>query len=187
MAVKHQISSVDTDKLILGNYAMSTAPTSGATFVDLGPGMLTAWDHQFTNSNVQSGNSVDPLEWISEETLTWTFDLIEYHASVISALMGGLTNTSGITSTSSTLRAGGATQLTKRAFKMTNHQIIDDSTVETVITVFQAVVDSGFSIQVKSDNDADPINVFQFAMHGENDESQSVGSQLFTILKDETS
>ena len=186
MATIHQITSVDTDKLILGNYKMETAASSGAAFVNLGPGMLTSWMHNFTNSNIQSGNSVDPMEYISDESLSFGFDLIEYDASAISALQGGLTETGSITSVISTLRAGGAEQLTKRAFKFTNHQMIDDSTVDTIITVFQASVEGGLTLGVKSDNDANPINVFTFSCKAENDSSLSVGAQLFTLVKTET-
>lgn len=187
MGTTHQITSVDSDKLILGNYEIETASSSGAVFVTLGPGMLTSWQHTFTNTNIQSGNSVDPLEYIADEALTFGFDIIEYHASVISALQGGLVNTTAVTSTTSTLRGGGATELIQRAFKMTNTREIDGSTVETVITVFKAAVEGGMTIGVKSDNDSDPINVFSFACKAENDATLSAGGQLFTIVKDETS
>ena len=182
----HQITSVDTDRLILGNYKIETATSSSATFVNLGPGMLTSWAHNFTNSNIQTGNSVDPMEYISDENLTFAFEMIEWDCSAISALQGGLTNTGTITSVTSTLRAGGATEITKRAFKMTNTQTIDDGTVETVITVFRAAVEGVMTMGLKSDNDADPINLFQFTCKGENDASLSAGAQLFTILKTET-
>jgi len=182
----HQVTSVDTDRLILGNYKMETATSSGATFVNLGPGMLTSWQHNYTNSNIQCGNSVDPMEYIAEETLTFGFDMIEWDCSAISAIQGGLTETGSITSVISTLRGGGAKTITKRAFKFTNTQTIDDGTVETIITVFRASTEGGLTLGVKSDNDADPINVFSFSCKAENDTSLTAGAQLFTIQKTET-
>ena len=183
MATTHQITSVDTDILILGNYAVSTSATSGGTYVDLGPGMLTSFDHQFSNSNIQAGNSVDPLEYIATESLMFSVDMIEYEASVMSAIMGGLTNTASITSEGSTLRAGGASTLTKRAFKMVNTNHKGDTSVVTTITVYKAAVEKGMTLGVKSDNDENPINVFTFNFKGENDASLSAGSQMFTIVR----
>ena len=183
MATTHQITSVDTDRLILGNYAISTSLTSGGTFVALGPGMLTAFAHNFTNSNIQSGNSIDPLEYIADESATFSVDVLEYDASVLSAIQGGLTNTTGITTTGSTLRAGGATNLTKRAFKLTNVNQKGGASITTVITIFKASVEGGMTLGVKSDNDADPINVYQFAFKAENDSTLTAGAQLFTIVK----
>jgi len=36
---------------------------------------------------------------------------------------------------------------------------------------------------VKSDNDPNPINVYQFTFKAENNSSLSVGSQLYSIIK----
>jgi len=183
MATTHQITSVDTDRLILGNYAVSTSATSGGTFVQLGPGMLTAFAHSFTNSNIQAGNSIDPLEYIADESATFSVDMLEYDASVLSAIQGGLVSTTGITTTGSTLNAGGNTNLTKRAFKLTNLNTKGSASITTVITIYKASVEGGMTLGVKSDNDADPINVYQFTFKAENDSSLSVGSQLYSIIK----
>ena len=183
MATAHQITSVETDRLILGNYEISTATTSGGTWTSLGPGMLTSFNHNFENSNIQAGNSVDPLEYIATETASFGVDILEWNASILSVIQGGLTGTTGITTTGSTLRAGGNTTLTKRAFRMVNTNDKSGTTVVTTITVFKASVESGMTLGVKSDNDSDPINVYQFTFMAENDASLSAGAQLFTIVK----
>ena len=178
----YQNSSVDTDRLILGNYALYTAATSGGTWVNLGLGQLTSWGHKIEKVNVQCANAPDPMEGIGRETVQFAFELIEYDASVLSALQGGLVS-STVTTSQSTIKAGGNTTITKRAFKMENNRFISGASVRTVITVFKASIDDGMTIVPKSDNDSDPLNVLQFAVTGELDTTLSTGSQLYTIVK----
>ena len=165
----HQITSVDSNELVLGNYDISTSATAGGTFTSLGSGQLTSFQHNFTNSDLQSGNSVDP---------------IEYNASILSVLQCGLTETTGMTSTTTTITAGGAELLTPRAWKMSNRRLLT-TTINTIITVFSGTIENGMTLVPKSDNDDNPINMYQFSVRGELDSSLSVGAQLFTIVKDE--
>ena len=180
----YQNSAVDTDRLILGNYAMYTAATSGTTWVNMGPGQLTAFKHTIEKFNILAGNAPDPMEGIGVETVKFSFDLIEYDASVLSALQGGLVS-STVTTSQSTIKAGGNTTLTKRAYKLDNNRFISGASVRTVITIFKGSIDDGMTLVPKSDNDSDPLNVFQFSITGELDTTLSIGTQLYTIVKTE--
>jgi hypothetical protein len=180
----YQNTSVDSDRIVIGNYKLETAPSAVGTYVNLGAGQLTSWQHQFEKYNVQAGNAPDPIEGIADETVSFAFDLIEYDASVLSVLQCGLTSSATATSSSS-LYAGGNTTLTHRAWRLTNRRIISGATVQTVITVFRGVIDNGMTMVLKSDNDADPVNAYQFSVTGEVDASLTVGSQLYQIVKDE--
>ena len=183
----YQNTSVDSDRLIIGNYKLETAPTAGGTFVNMGAGMVTAFSHDFEKWDVQAGNAPDPIEGIATETVAIGFDLIEYDASVLNAFQGGLISAPTITSVLSTVEAGGNTELTPQAFKLTNIRVNGSgSTVETTITVYRATIDSGMTLVTKSDNDTDPINAMQFTITGELDTARTAGNQLYTIDHTET-
>jgi hypothetical protein len=179
---RYQNTSVDSDRLIIGNWKIETAASAGATYVNLGAGQLTAFSHEFEKFDVQAGNAPDPIEGIAQETVTFGFDLIEYDASAMSAMQGGLVS-AVITTGQSVMSAGGQTELTPRAFRLTNTRMIGSATVETVITVFKATVDNGATWVTKSDNDTDPVNALQFAVTGEIDAVRTAGTQLYTITR----
>ncbi len=183
----HQNTSVNSDRIVLGNYKLETAPSAAGTYVNMGAGILTAWQHNIEKFNLQAGNAPDPLEGIATETVTFSFELLEYDASVFSALQNGLVSATGITSATSTIDAGGNTTLTPAAYRLDNHRFIASTTVGTVITMFSGTIDNGMTMVTKSDNDADPMNAFQFSVTCENDSSLTVGSQLYQYVKDETS
>jgi len=180
----YQNTTVDSDRLIIGNYKIETSATAGGTFVNVGAGMLNSFAHNFTKYDVQAGNAPDPIEGIADESVTFDFDMIEYDASVISAISNGLVSAT-VTTSQSTLEAGGNTTLTERAYKLTNRRLINSTTVETVITIFKGSIDTGPVINPKSDNDSDPINSIAFSITAINDSSRTAGSQLYTIVKDE--
>ena len=178
----YQNTSVNTTKLILGNYKIETSATAGGTFVNLGAGMVNNFAHEITMYDVQAGNAPDPVEGIALETFTVSFDLIEYDASSLAAISGGgLASTS--TSVLSTLDAGGNTVVTPQAFKFTNTRMVSGATKETIITVYKATMSQGLSITAKSDNDSDPINVIPITVVGVVDGTRTAGSQLYKITK----
>ena len=179
----YQNTSVNSDLLVVGNWKIETAATSGGTYTNLGAGMLDSFDHQISKWNVQAGNAPDPIEGVADETVSIQFTLIEYDGSVLSVLQNGLTSHSS-TTVLSTLTTGGNQELTKRAYKLTNRSERTGSTVETIITVYTAAIDNGMSLQIKSDNDTDPVTGFQFTLTGELDTSRSTGDQLFSITRD---
>jgi hypothetical protein len=132
--------------------------------------------------DVQAGNAPDPIEGVAEEVCTLDFELIEYDASVLSAISCGLV-TQTATSVLSTLVAGGNATLTPRVFRITNTRMINTTTSETVLTIFKGTLTTGISINFKSDNDADPIALMPGQIEGKVDSTLSVGSQLFTITR----
>lgn len=181
----HQNTSVDADRIKIGNWKIETAASAAATWVNLGAGIVTAWQHNIEKYTIQSGNAPDPIEGLAGETVTFGFDLQEWDASAISVLQNGLTATNTITSVSSAIYAGGNTNMTKRAYRMTNNTQAPTGTATTVITMFSGTIDNGMTLVTKSDNDASPDNAYQFTVTCENDSALTVGSQLYQIVTTE--
>lgn len=178
----YQNSTVSSSKLILGNYKIETAATSGGTYVNLGAGMVNSFGHQIEKYEVQAGNAPDPLEGIARETFTVDMELIEWDGSVLSAInCGAVSETS--TSVLSTMIGGGNQVLTPRAFRLTNTRLVNGATKETIITLYKATLDNGIQVTAKSDNDADPINVLPITLTAKLDTTKSAGAQLFTITR----
>jgi hypothetical protein len=183
----YQNTAADTTKLIIGNCKIETSATAGGTYVNLGHGIVSGFKHNVEVYTVQSGNGPDPIEGISKETATIDFQMIEYDASVLSAIQCGII--SADTSTSSTqtvINGGGNSTITPRAFKITNTRMIGGVTKQTVLVVYKANMVTGLEIQFKSDNDADPVGVIPGQIMAELDTSLSAGSQLFKITRDLT-
>ncbi len=182
----YQNSSLDTSKLILGNYKIETASvgtTVLGTWVNLGAGIVNSFAHKITKYDTQSGNAPDPVEGIADETFIVAGEMIEYDASVLAAISGGATTKTTGASGVTVLHGGGNTTITEKAFKLTNKRLISSVTHETVIIVYNATLDDGVQFTAKSDNDADPVNVMPFALTGKNLSTLSAGSQLFEITR----
>lgn len=178
----YQNTTVDSDRIILGNYKIEVAPSAAGTYVNLGAGQLTAWNHEIEKFTIQNGNAPDSLEGVAREEVTFSFELVEYDASAFSAAMNGLVSAT-ITTGQSVLDAGGNQTFTTKAYKLTNTRTISGTTVETVITHYKGAIDSGPTLVPKSDNDTDSQNMFQFTIRCELDTSLTVGSQLYNITK----
>jgi hypothetical protein len=179
----HQNTTIDTTKLILGNYKVESASSSGATFTNLGAGIITKFGHNIVKYDTQAGNAPDPVEGISDETFTVDGELIEFDASVMAAISGGaITKAAGATGVT-IINGGGNTTITERAFRLTNSRLIGGVTHETVVVVYKATLDNGPQFTAKSDNDADPVNVMAFTITGKNDSTLSAGSQLYSITR----
>ena len=178
----YQNSSVASNKLVLGNYKIESATSSGASFVNLGAGRVNGWGHKYDKYDVQAGNAPDPIEGIAKETFTVDFELIEYDGSSLSAILcGAVTETS--TSVLSTMVGGGNQVLTPRAFRLTNTRLISGTTCQTILTLYKATPDAGLQMTVKGDNDTDPISVMPFNLTAEVDATKTAGSQLFQITR----
>lgn len=179
----YQNTSVDSTKLILGNYKIETSASALGTFVNLGAGMISKFGHNIVMYNTQAGNAPDPVEGISDETFTIDGELIEFDASSMAAISGGstakATGASGVT----IINGGGNTTITDRAFKLTNTRLISGVTHQTVIIVYKAHLTGGIQFTAKSDNDADPINVMPIAIEAKLDSTRTAGSQLFSITR----
>jgi len=182
----YQNSSVDSARLIVGNFKIETSPYASAagsfTWVNLGAGMVQSGGHNVEKYDVQAGNAPDPIEGVSRETFPVSIELIEWDASALAAVMSGLV-TAASTGTVMTMYGGGNTTLTQRAMRLTNTRLVSGATKETIITLFRVTPDNGYQFTLKSDNDADPVNVFGLNVTAEPDSTRSVGTQLFTITK----
>ena len=182
----YQNSTVTSSLLILGNYKIETAAygtSAGGTWVNLGAGMVNSFGHNVTKYDTQAGNAPDPIEGVSEETFTVDAEMIEYDASSLSSISGGLLTKSAGASGVTILSGGGLTTITERAYKLTNTRLISGVTHQTVVMVFKATLDEGLQFTAKSDNDSDPINVMPLKITGKLDTTLSAGAQLFTITR----
>ena len=159
----YQNSTVTDSKIEIGNYAMYVASTAGTTvggtWINLGAGMVKSFSYDPTSYTSQSGNSPDPIQGISRETAKIGIDLIEYDGSSFSILSGG-----AMTGSSGSLLVGGQTNVMPgMGFKMVNTRKLATGSTQTTTYVLNYVfMDGGFSTSPKSDNDADPINVYSF-------------------------
>ena len=181
-----QNSSIDNAKLILGNCKIETAASAGGSYTNLGNGAVLNFNHNITPYDVQGRNGPDPVEGIADETVTIDFELIEWNGTALSELMCGAISDSS-TTTISTITAGGNTQLTPRAFRITNKTFTKaGNSAETVMTVYYATPSTGIVVNFKNDQDADPVAVMPFQIVGKNDVSKTAGNQLYTITRDIT-
>jgi hypothetical protein len=178
----YQNSTIDSNKLILGNYKIETAASSGGTYVNLGAGRVNNFGHNYELYDVQAGNAPDPIEGISKETFQVDFEMIEYDGSVLSAIQCGAITESNTTSLS-TINAGGNQVLTSRAFRLTNTRTISGTTVETILTLYKATMQNGLQFTAKEDGDTDPINVIAGTIIAEVDTSLTAGSQLYQLTR----
>jgi hypothetical protein len=178
----YQNTSVDSDKLILGNAKIETAASAGGSYTNLGAGIVTSFTHTPEFYDSQAGNAPDPVEGVANETATIEFEMIEYDGSVLAAISCGLVTESN-TTTLSTMDAGGNTVLTDRAFRITNSWISGSTTVETILTLYKATLQSGISINFKSDNDTDPVGTIPGTIVAKLDATRTAGSQLFQLTR----
>lgn len=182
----YQNSSVDSTRLVIGNYKIETSPYASAagsfTWVNMGAGMVSAFRHEMEKYDVQAGNAPDPIEGVARETFKIEMELIEFDTSAMAAISGGLV-TAVSTGTVMTMYGGGNATITPRAFRLTNTRMVSGATKQTIITVFSVTPDQGPTFTAKSDNDADPINIIPLTLTGEQDTTRSVGTQLYTITK----
>lgn len=178
----YQNSTVDSDKLILGNCKIETASSSGATFVNLGAGIVNSFTHSPVMYDVQAGNAPDPIEGVADETATIEFEMIEYNASALNAIHGGLLSYTA-TTVLTTITAGGNATITPRAFRLTNTRIIDTTTVQTILTCYKATMQTGVVINFQDDNATDPIAVLPGTILAKLDTTRTVGQQLYTLTR----
>jgi hypothetical protein len=181
----YQNATVDADKLILGNNKVEVAASVAGTFVNLGAGKVNTWKHSPILYDSQAGNAPDPVEGVADETCEAAWEMIEYDASVMNTMWGGLINVSTASSVQ-TIHAGGNadTTIAKRAFRFTNTRTVSGATIRTILTVYSATMDAGPSFTFKSDNDADPVMVMDCALTGKNDGLLAAGQQLYKITHD---
>ena len=179
----YQNSSAASDKLVLGNCKMETSASVAGTYVNVGAGRVSAWNHNVTRYDVQAGNAPTPIEGVADEDITVDFELIEWDSSTYSSLYNGLYSAS-TSSSVQTIHAGGNTELTARAYKFTNSRLDSSSnTVETILYVYNATIENGIQAAFQDDNASDPIGVMSGTVIGKLDASRTTGQQLFYITR----
>jgi hypothetical protein len=180
-----QNTTVDAAKLIIGNCKIETATagtTVGGTWVNMGNGVVTNAVHNITKYDVQGRNGPDPVEGISDETFTVDFELIEFTGTTLANIQCGAISESS-TTVLSTIVGGGNSQLTPRAFKVTNTSIYSGNTVVTTFLIYNATMADGLNFQFKGDQEGDPVGIISGQIVGKNDETKTVGNQLFTLTR----
>lgn len=180
-----QNTTIDAEKLIIGNCKIETATagtTVGGTWVNMGNGVVTNAKHNIVKYDTQGRNGPDPVEGIADETFTVDFELIEYTGTVLASIQCGAISQTA-TTVLSTIKGGGASQLTPRAFKITNKTVYSGSTINTIFIVYKATMADGLDFSFKGDQDGDPVGVISGQIVGKNDETRTVGNRLFTITR----
>lgn len=159
----YQNATVTDAKIEVGNYAMyvgAVGATAGAITINLGAGMVKSFAHNADMFTSQAGNAVDPIMGVARETCTLEVDLIEYDGSTFSAFTGGMWNgTSG-----SILVGGQVSSLAGKGIKLINTRKLSTGSTQTTTYVINKAVANGFTMNPKSDNDADPVNVYSFSL-----------------------
>ena len=179
----YQNTTVDNDKLVYGNYKIETSATTAGTYVNMGAGLVTRFEHVVNKFTSQSGNAPDPAPGISRETFEVDFELIEYDSSVISAIQCGAISSS-TSSSVQTMWGGGNQALTPRAFKLTNTRYISGVTVQTILYLLSGSMTGGINFAPKNDNDDDPIQIFSGTIEAKPLATEPLGQQLFRITHD---
>lgn len=160
----YQNATVADAKIEIGNYTISVSTvgaTAGSTWTNLGAGMVKGFTYNPEMFTCQAGNAVDPIQGVAKETVTFEIDLLEYDGSSFSVLSGGL-----ISGTSGSLIVGGnATVQAAKGFKLVNMRTLAGGTSQTTTYLLpNCFMNTGFSMSPKSDNDADPMNVYSFSI-----------------------
>lgn len=158
----YQNSSVADAKVEVGNYAIyvgTLGATAAAITTNLGAGMVKSFAYVAESFTSQAGNAVDPIQGVAKETVTMSIDLIEYDGANFATLSGGV-----IAGTSGSLVVGGQTTVQAgKAIKLVNVRKLSGGTTQTTTYVLPNVfMNGGFTMTPKSDNDADPVNIYSF-------------------------
>lgn len=183
---QYQNTSVDSNKLIIGNYKIEFASVGSSvadSYDNLGAGIISSFGHNISMYDVQAGNAPDPIEGVATETFTITGELIEYDGQKLVSAFGGLITGGSTATDASIIYGGGVTTITPKCFKLTNKREVSGASEQTVIHVYKATFDNGPQFTAKSDNDTDPINVMAFTLTGKLDATRTAGDQLYSIRK----
>jgi hypothetical protein len=161
----YQTAQATDSKIEIGNYAMyvgSVGATATAITTNLGAGAVKSFAYAPEMFTSQAGNSPDPIAGVARETCTLEIELIEYDASAFSALSNGMSSLP----TAGTVTVGGqVSSISGVGMKLVNQRKLNTGSTQTTTYVIQkAVLNSGWSTSPKSDNDADPINVYTFSI-----------------------
>ena len=197
MALGHyqQTSLTNAGTLLQGGFRLGVAASaasfeSGSIGTVLGIGNLTSIQENLERTTTQAGNSDLPEELVANQSLTVSFELLEFWPPTFDAIRGGDLDTENSATastyingagTSNVFSTGGLNTLTGKAFAFENTTMVDGATAVTVLIVYKAKIEQGLAFTPKSDHDTDPVMVMPFTLTGELDTARTAGDQLFII------
>jgi len=197
MALGHyqQTSLTNAGTLLQGGFRLGVAASAGvfaggSLGTVLGLGNLTSIQENIERTTTQAGNSDMPEELVANQTLTVSFELLEFWPPTFDAIRGGNLDTENSATaatyisgagTANTFSTGGLNTLTGKAFAFENTTMVDGSTAQTILVVYKAKIEQGIAFTPKSDHDTDPAMVIPFTLTAELDTSRTAGDQLFFI------
>jgi len=179
--------------LLQGGWAMYVAATAGTLAgtggTNMGLGNFTGMTENIGAYTVQAGNGPDPLEGVADQTVTVTFETLEFYLPTYNVIRGDELDTSGTASVGTyvtggsvlTLSTGGFTQIGQCALKFTNSKLVSGATVETAIVFYKCFLNQGLSFTPKGDNDEDPVTVIPWTLTAKVDTARTAGDQLYKI------
>lgn len=192
----YQNTTVNPNSLIVGNYMIfggtvttaintyTTVTSIQSVLTNIGAGIINSFGHNVEKYDIQAGNAPDPIEGIASETFSISGELIEYNATTLTAVMGGLISSSASSASNlSVVTGGGVSEITPKTFVLVNRRIVSGASVLTIIYVYKGSFLNGPQFTAKSDNDTDPINTMSFEIEGVVDGNRTVGDQLYSIRK----
>lgn len=193
---KYQETSLtNAGSLLEGGFRMGTAGTAGvfaggSIGTVLGIGNLTGWTENIEKTTTQAGNSDQPDVRVANQSVTITFDMLEFWPPSWDAIRGtGLDTENSPTAstyigglgTANTITSGGLNTLTGKAFAFENTTVVSNATAVTVLIVYLARIEAGLAFTPKTDHDTDPIMVTPITLTAELDTSRTAGDQLWVI------
>lgn len=197
MALGHyqQTSLTQAGTILQGGFRLGVAGSAGvfaggSLGTILGIGNLTSVQENIERSTTQAGNSDMPAEVVTKQTLTVSFELLEFYLPTFDAIRGGdfdSENTSTAstyingTPTANVLSSGGLNTLTAKAFAFENTTMVSGASAVTILVVYKAKLEQGLAFTPKGDEDSDPAMVTPFTLTAELDTSRTKGDQLFII------
>lgn len=196
MALGHyqQTSETQANSLLMGGFRMGYA-ASAASFVAsvgtvLGIGNLTGFTENIELMTTQAGNSNMPAKKISKQTVTVTFELLEFWPPKWAGIRGGSCDTAvagtastyiGGTPSANVFSTGGLRALNDVAFCFENTTKHNTATATTILVIYKAKLEQGIAFTPKTDHDTDPVMVVPFTITGECDTARAAGDQLYKI------
>ena len=192
-----QTSLTNANSLFEGGCRMGVAATAGvfaggSLGTVLGIGNLTGFTENLEKTTTQAGNSDQPDMRVAVQTVTITFDMLEFwppnwdkirggsldveNAATASTYIGGAG-----TVTVNAFTTGGLNTLTGKAFAFENTTTVSGATAATMLIVYLARIEAGLTFTPKTDHDTDPVMVTPITLTAELDTSRTAGDQLYII------
>lgn len=190
-----QTSLTNAGTLLQGGFRMGVAASAGAFAggslgTVLGIGNLTGMTENIEMTTTQAGNSDMPTKVLATQSVTFTFELLEFWLPSLALIRGSAIDNENAataatyingTPTANTFSTGGKNAMTAMAFIFENTTLVDNATAKTILVFYKAQIEQGMTFTPKTDHDTDPAMVIPFTLTGELDTARAAGDQLFYI------